>query len=155
VSAPFGNRTRGMAGEDIRNLRLPPYLIIESDDPDIWRKVTASLAGEDRLPVRKLRVEEPVAGGIWSALPASEWSSLRVEDEINRHLHAPFPPPLSIDLPDDFDRDIMDAAEEEHPLRAYGRDALFGLAIAVGIIVAMAFAGFVVLCVRATIALWS
>jgi hypothetical protein len=82
VSAPFGGRTRGMAG-----------------------------------------------GEPWSALPATDWSTIRV------------------DLPDDFDRDIIAAAEEGHPLRTYGRDVVLGL-------LAAGFAVFAFACIRAAARLW-
>lgn len=124
MSAPFGSRTHGMAGSDLCPTR--------QDEDGIWKSLPdpAWQAPQPGNPVprfpaggqRELRALH--LGPLSPEQIEKMEASLRRGDTQVR----PLEPGLAVDLPEDFDREVMAAIEEAHPRRTYWRDASIGMA---------------------------
>lgn len=143
MSAPFGNRTRGMADTDILATRREEDGIWQSLQDPAWQMPQPGHP-VPRFPAGGLRERRALHLGPLSPEQVEhiEAALRRGESQASRLEHG-----TAIDLPDDFDREIMTAVEEAHPRRTYWRDTAVGLLGAGCAVIAFA-------CIRATALFW-
>lgn len=91
-----------MAGDGILKLQVPPYPIIESDDPNVWRGIAATRSDQDAMPNAAQKAGSPVTRRL---APSNGWRALPTDVWIGK-------PPVPSDLPDDVEDEIADGPDE-------------------------------------------